>query len=115
MSTNADRQQTRHHCRRRHLDYLAFARCAWPEAAWIEGEGRWASVAHCRDLTVMLHKSLDDARAAVAAIDRRACGGACSRHHEVVELVIPAARPQSSTVHPRPAGLAAPVLVAGVR
>ncbi len=104
------RQITRHHCRLRHLDYFAFARCSWPDAAWIEGEGRWASVTNCRGTTVMLHATLDDAVAAVAAIDRRACGGACSRHHEVVELVIAAARPHSSPVQDlTPAALVAVV------
>ncbi len=107
----ADRQQTRHNCRLRHWAYLPFARCAWPDAAWVEGEGRWASVAHCRDLTVMLHKTLDDARAAVDAIDRKACGGGCQRRHEVVELLIPAAR-----VVARPGTtVPSPVLTAGVR
>ncbi len=88
---NVKRQQTGHHCRRRHLTWRAFAECAWPGAAWIEGEGRWASVAWCRDLTVQLFDSLDDAIAAQDAIDRKACGGACERRHELVELVIPAA------------------------
>ncbi len=105
------RQITRHHCRLRHWSYLPFARCSWPDAAWVWGEGRWATVTNCRGVTVMLHATLDDALAAVDAIDRKACGGGCQRRHEVVELLIPAARP-----HPSPADMSAPaVLVAGVR
>jgi len=70
----------------------SLAQRRWPRAEWIEGDGRWASVAHCRDLTVILHATAANAHAAVARIDRTACGGACSRHHEVVELVMPTPR-----------------------
>ncbi len=109
MNRNPGRQQTRHNCRRRHMTWRQFADCAWPDAEWIMGEGRWASLAHCRGLTVILFDSLDDARAAQDAIDRRACGGGCQRRHEVVELVIPAAR-----VVARPGTtVPSPVLAAG--
>ncbi len=107
------RQITRHHCRLRHWSYLPFARCSWPDAAWVWGEGRWATVTNCRGVTVMLHATLDDALAAVDAIDRKACGGGCQRRHEVVELVIPAARVVARAPIAPPDAI--PALVAGVR
>jgi len=69
-----------------HKDSKALAKRTWPRAAWISGAGRYASVAVCRDLTVILFQELADARAAKALIDQTACGGACCRNHYLYDL-----------------------------
>jgi hypothetical protein len=67
--------------------YRAIARKRWREAIWISGDGRFASVSHCREApTVELHKTRADAECAKRIIDSSDCGGACRRDHEIVEL-----------------------------
>lgn len=68
------------------MTYYAKARKRWPRAEWIQGEGRWASVARCRVLTVMLHSEMGKATEAKAFIDRLGCGGACTGDHSIVDL-----------------------------
>jgi hypothetical protein len=73
--------------------YVAKARKLWPRAAWIIGNGAYASVSHCPPKgTVMLFETLAEARTAKALIDDTACGGGCSRQHEIVDLDRPRAR-----------------------
>lgn len=69
--------------------YKRRARARWPKAEWIVGTGRYASVAHCRVLTVKLHEAREDAVASVDFIDRYGCGGHCSIAHELVDLGAP--------------------------
>lgn len=57
------------------------------EAAWIAGHGRFALLAWCRVLTVTLWETKAEAEMAKNGIDKFGCGGACSRHHEIVELI----------------------------
>lgn len=66
--------------------YLAAARSRWPQAEWIIGSGRYASVAYCDTTTVMLFATPAEASRAKAFIDRLACGGSCSSEHEIVDL-----------------------------
>jgi hypothetical protein len=66
--------------------HVAAARDRWPYAAWIIGDGPWASVAYCDDPTVMLFGTQAEADHARAFIDRLACGHACVRQHEIVHL-----------------------------
>jgi hypothetical protein len=58
----------------------------WPKAAWVGGNGPWATLAWCRVLTVELHETEEDARRALKMIDDTACGGLCRRKHELVRL-----------------------------
>jgi hypothetical protein len=68
------------------MSYATEAARRWPGAAWIAGNGRHATVAHCRAVTVELHDTMADARAALAFIDRIGCGGSCHRRHEIITL-----------------------------
>jgi hypothetical protein len=75
------------YCESAHRTYRTLAsRCLWPRAAWVRGEGAYALLAHCRALTVTLHKTYTDAIDALAAIDSHGCGGRCTGEHEVIYL-----------------------------
>ncbi len=76
----------RHNCARGHRMWNAFARCVWPRAVWVNGEGPWASVAYCGGTTVMLFTTLVNATDAKGSIDAYGCGGRCGGRHEVVRL-----------------------------
>ena len=58
----------------------------WPKACWIAGDGPYASLAHCRDLTVQLYDDILEALLAKATIDSSGCGGSCHRRHEIIDL-----------------------------
>lgn len=58
----------------------------WPNAEWITGEGKFAVLAHCRRLTVTLWPNIEKAEEAKQRIDETACGGHCTRDHEIVDL-----------------------------
>lgn len=75
-----------HPCSARHRTYNKMGRCIWRRAAWVVGDGPYATLAHCRTLTVMLHATSEDARHAKAFIDKFGCGGMCSGRHEIIEL-----------------------------
>jgi hypothetical protein len=73
-------------------------------AIWIEGDGPFATVAHCpstastygpfnttprrssRAETVQLHQRRADAERALSMIDSSGCGGSCHNDHEIVDL-----------------------------
>lgn len=65
--------------------YVAAQR-SWPDACWIEGSGRFATVAYCRDTTVTLHATYNDARTALHFIDQTGCGGRCHDMHAIYDL-----------------------------
>lgn len=71
---------------RRRQSYSARARARWSDAEWVTGNGRFASLAHCRVLTVALYESEDAALKAKKWIDRCGCGGFCTGDHEIVDL-----------------------------
>jgi hypothetical protein len=77
----------RHNCGRRHRSYRTLAACIWKRAVMLGGEGPFASLAHCRGLSVMLHPTQAAAETAVRIIDHSGCGGGCCRRHEIVQLV----------------------------
>jgi hypothetical protein len=79
----------RHGCRRTHTSYYQLAKCIWRRSEWVAGNGPFATLAHCRVLTVQLHTTEDAARRALALIDATACGGRCYRDHQLVRLVLP--------------------------
>lgn len=86
-----------HNCTRNHRTYATFAKCVWGRnLIWVQGEGQYASVSKCglgpgipsyrRGVTVELHASEKEAENAKKLIDSTACGGLCSKQHEVVRL-----------------------------
>lgn len=82
----------RHNCASLHRTWATLAKCVWPRAYWIQGDGPYASVAHCRVLTIVLAQTAQGAQNAKALIDDMGCGGWCTARHEVVRLAIPRAR-----------------------
>lgn len=82
-------------CRRhRHRTDAAEAKCIWRYAEWIAGSGRWATLAGCGVLTVVLHESKAKALASLAAIDTYGCGHRCPvnvewKRHRLVYLTKP--------------------------
>ncbi|MGH2651381.1 MAG: hypothetical protein ACRDHS_03035 [Actinomycetota bacterium] len=85
-----------HGCDRRHRSFLTFAKCVWPRALWILGDGPFASVSWCgarpglpryrSGASVKLWETIEDAHKAKAQIDYTGCGGLCVRRHEVIQL-----------------------------
>jgi hypothetical protein len=68
------------------MNWRAQAKHRWPKAAWIDGDGPYASLAHCRELTVRLYPDQASAQRGKDFIDRLGCGGACYGHHEIVKI-----------------------------
>ena len=63
------------------------ARRKWGrEAESIEGEGRYALLAWCRVLTVILCQTIDEAEQKKQYIDEICCGGFCTKKHEIIDL-----------------------------
>jgi hypothetical protein len=76
----------RPNCARRYRSYSTLAKCVWPRAAWIAGQGPFAVVAWCDVLTVTLHQDHAAALEAKRITDASACGGRCTGRHEIVRL-----------------------------
>ena len=76
----------RHYCEKAHRTYRTTAKCLWKRAAWITGEGPYASVANCRALTVILYTTAEDAQKAKQFIDNVGCGGQCHKRHEIIKI-----------------------------
>jgi hypothetical protein len=74
------------HARSVQHGYIAVARRRWPAAEWIIGDGRYASVACCGTVTVMLFATPAEAERAKALIDQTGCGHACRCDHEIADL-----------------------------
>jgi hypothetical protein len=68
--------------------YRRLAQTRWSRTEWIEGDGRYASVSHCRITTVQLHEMAEKAKRSLAIIDVSGCGGLCNRNHAFVDLGI---------------------------
>ena len=86
-----------HYCERNHRTMAAVAKCLWPRAVWVHGEGEYACLAWCGSgprpgpaLTVELFTTAAAAEGAKAAIDHGGCGGRCEgeRRHELVHMDI---------------------------
>jgi hypothetical protein len=69
-----------------HRSYRTLAKCLWPRACWIAGNGPWASLAYCRVLTIELHSTRERAEQAKRMIDSTGCGGGCYRQHKIARL-----------------------------
>jgi hypothetical protein len=90
---------SRHNCGATHRTYRALAECIFQAQRpwWVSGSGEYATLSYCRGLTVALHKTIGEARAALALINSDACGGACHNAHQLVRFVKPSlARPRKN-------------------
>lgn len=76
----------RHNCARVHRGYRTFAKCVWPRAIWVMGDGPFAVIAYCRHTTITLHRTVEAAQEALDIIDNTGCGGRCGRRHKLVRL-----------------------------
>jgi len=76
----------RHRCARRHKAWPALARCIFPRAGWIAGDGPFAVIAWCGVTSVTLHPDAATAARSLATIGATGCGGRCVRKHELVRL-----------------------------
>ena len=80
----------RHRCHKHHRSAVAWAKCAYPHAAWIAGpaDARYAVLAPCgAGLTITLHRERAAADAALDWIDSYGCGGGCTpRYHRLIAL-----------------------------
>jgi hypothetical protein len=85
------------HARSVQHGYAAVARRRWPAAEWIIGDGRYASIARCGPVTVMLFATPAEAERAKALIDRIGCSHACRRDHEITDLDETQSQSQSRT------------------
>jgi len=56
------------------------------KAVWIHGDGPFAVLAWCGELSVTLWQTNEEAEQAKARIDGTGCGGRCVRHHEIVDM-----------------------------
>ena len=73
-------------CGSAHRTWHKLASCRF-RALWVSGNDRFASVSFCpRGTTVQMYATRPEAEAAKAAIDTGNCGGACIRHHKVIDL-----------------------------
>src|SRR4051794_3885381 len=76
-----------------HRTFTTLAKCRWPKAAWVAGDGPFALVAYCGTATVTLHETRAGAEASKRSIDWTACGGKCrvtkygeDHAHQIVDL-----------------------------
>lgn len=79
----------RHTCGRVHRSHRALARCRWPRAEWVMGDGPHAVLSHCgRGLTVALYATEAEAEKARTWLNSSRCGHACNGigWHELVSL-----------------------------
>jgi hypothetical protein len=96
----ADRKDLQpQNCAATHRTYRALAECIFrvQRPWWVSGSGEYATLSYCRGLTVALHKTIGEARAAPAPFNSDACGGACHNAHQLVRFVKPSlARPRKN-------------------
>lgn len=70
----------------RNVTWQEQTRWEWPQALWIDGDGCFALLAHCKVLTISLHTRMSNARKWKSMIDSTGCGGGCQRDHEIINL-----------------------------
>jgi hypothetical protein len=76
-----------HACGRTHRGHQSLAECAWPDAAYVVGDGPFALLARCDLFTVSLYETGDEARRRKQVLDQRGCATRCEGSHEVVALI----------------------------
>ena len=69
------------------IDWKAVARRRWRHA-WIDGDGPFAVLAHCRELTIELFEDAWEATGRFQQITNAPCGGDCWLDHELRDLRI---------------------------
>jgi hypothetical protein len=69
-------------------DWKRRARRRWRRTCWITGDGPYAVVAHCREVSVSLHHTQENADECLRSLARSGCGGACVMDHEIVDLQV---------------------------
>lgn len=67
-------------------DFTGLAKDRFPLAECINGNGRWATLAWCKDCRVHLHETKSKAIKALVAIDFMGCGGCCRGNHMLIDL-----------------------------
>ena len=75
-----------HRCSRQHHVPTALARCTFPDAGWIAGDGPFGVVAWCSVVGITLYPTATAATAALAALNDTGCGRRCTGHHDVLQL-----------------------------
>jgi hypothetical protein len=66
------------------------ARQVWPGAAWVHGEGKFATVRGCGgQTTVLLHPTVEKARSALRRMHPGGVNGWCDQLHVLIELGVP--------------------------
>jgi hypothetical protein len=78
-----------HNCPRTHKTFLSFARCVWPEARFLPGNGPYATVRGCGGVTVLLHPTLERAEHALQHMHPHPTDGRCDSGHVLALLVLP--------------------------
>ena len=90
----------RHRCNRKHRSYRTLAKCMFSYThifGPMSEEGPYALVSWCklhhpdynrRGITITLHPTFEQAEETRIWLDGIACGGGCSRQHEVIKLVM---------------------------
>lgn len=73
-------------CGKRHRTFSARAKCIWPTAIYVRGEGRHALVTVCPVPAVSLFPDYQSAREDLDLLARHRCGPWCRRHHELVTI-----------------------------
>jgi hypothetical protein len=69
--------------------YRKAAKKRYKRAIWIDGDGRYATVAACNGpVTVMLHETREKAERAKRRIDSLGCSGSCSNAHTILDLAL---------------------------
>jgi len=68
------------------MTYRPLARQRWPRAAWIAGDGPYATVSDCPPLTVELHRTRAKADATLDFLTDCSCGHCCTGRHRIVDL-----------------------------
>jgi hypothetical protein len=67
-------------------NYISRAKKRWHNAVWIEGEGRYALLAHCRELSISLWATMEEAESEKKILDKFGCGGMCDELHEIIDM-----------------------------
>lgn len=71
-------------CKVAHRKYEVMAKCLWPRAVWVTGDGKYALVAYCGQVSVTLWGTHPKALSEMEGL--RLCGHACTGNHRVIDM-----------------------------